>query len=175
VLKGPQTSAALGHREPAAMVLSMPWVGENDQRRRGTLSLEYSLRQIWSLLQRFRARTLRTHTFTLSAHLDADGRGQAGRRDRHVVRSEQSEQIALCSHAGPVEPPLLGLHVVDDWIENAEGEKVHLRGVNRSGTACECVQNRGIFAGPRDRASVRDRISQRVRSTAATPRAPTII
>ncbi len=54
----------------------------------------------------------------------------------------------------PVGPPLLGLRAVGNQIQNAEGEVVRLRGVNRSGTEYQCVQNRGIFEGPSNVASV---------------------
>jgi len=54
----------------------------------------------------------------------------------------------------PIGPQLLGLHVVGNRIQTAEGETVRLRGVNRSGTEYQCVQNRGIFDGPASLASV---------------------
>src|ERR1043165_7167339 len=47
----------------------------------------------------------------------------------------------------PVGPPLLGLHAVGNQIQNDAGEVVQLRGVNRSGSEYQCVQNRGIFDG----------------------------
>jgi endoglucanase len=54
----------------------------------------------------------------------------------------------------PVGPPLLGLHAVGGQIQTEDGEVVRLRGVNRSGSEYQCVQNRGIFEGPSNVASV---------------------
>jgi hypothetical protein len=48
----------------------------------------------------------------------------------------------------PVGPPMTGLHVVGNRIENATGQTVHLHGVNRSGTEYMCVQTGAIFDGP---------------------------
>src|SRR4029079_12073084 len=47
----------------------------------------------------------------------------------------------------PVGPPMKGLHVVGNHIENAAGDTVVLRGVNRSGSEYQCVQGGGIFDG----------------------------
>jgi hypothetical protein len=54
----------------------------------------------------------------------------------------------------PVGPEMTGLHVVGNKIQNAAGNTVILRGVNRSGTEYKCVQNGGIFDGPDTLASV---------------------
>ncbi|HWA72149.1 MAG TPA: cellulase family glycosylhydrolase [Polyangiaceae bacterium] len=47
-----------------------------------------------------------------------------------------------------------GLHVVDHHIEDAQGNTITLRGVNRSGTEYRCIQKYGFFDGPSDEASV---------------------
>jgi hypothetical protein len=47
-----------------------------------------------------------------------------------------------------------GLHAVGNHIEDAGGNRVVLRGVNRSGTEYKCIQNGGFFDGPSDDASV---------------------
>ena len=47
----------------------------------------------------------------------------------------------------PVGPPMKGLHVVGNHIENAAGDTVVLRGVNRSGSEYQCVSGGGIFDG----------------------------
>lgn len=54
----------------------------------------------------------------------------------------------------PVGPPMNGLHVVGNTIQNADGLTVHLRGINRSGTEYRCVQSGGIFDGPSDVLSI---------------------
>ena len=55
-------------------------------------------------------------------------------------------------------PPPTGsapqLHVSGNKLENAGGQTVQLRGVNRSGTEYACVQGNGIFDGPNDQASI---------------------
>ncbi len=48
-----------------------------------------------------------------------------------------------------------GLHVQGNRLENAAGQPVVLRGVNRSGTEYTCVHGYGIFDGPSTAASVR--------------------
>lgn len=55
----------------------------------------------------------------------------------------------------PVIPHPVGLHVEGNQIVDADGNPLMLRGVNRSGTEYSCVDNRGIFDGPDDEASVR--------------------
>jgi endoglucanase len=55
---------------------------------------------------------------------------------------------ALSSGAAP------RLHVSGNKLVNANGSPVVLHGVDRSGTEYQCVQGRGIFAGPADQASV---------------------
>jgi len=56
-----------------------------------------------------------------------------------------------------------GLHVVGNRLENAAGQPIVLRGVNRSGTEYTCIHGYGIFDGPSDLASV-----QAIRSWGAT-------
>jgi endoglucanase len=46
------------------------------------------------------------------------------------------------------------LHVSGNRLVDANGSPVVLRGVDRSGSEYQCVQGRGIFAGPADQASV---------------------
>ena len=48
-----------------------------------------------------------------------------------------------------------GLHVQQNRLENAAGQPVVLRGVNRSGTEYTCIHGYGIFDGPSNAASVR--------------------
>lgn len=55
----------------------------------------------------------------------------------------------------PVGPPMKGLHVVGNHIENSDGLTVVLRGVNRSGSEYQCARNAGIFDGPATLASIR--------------------
>src|SRR6185369_7674268 len=49
-------------------------------------------------------------------------------------------------------PPLTGLHVLGNQIQNDAGQVVRLHGVNRSGTEYRCVAATGpsIFDGPSD-------------------------
>lgn len=54
----------------------------------------------------------------------------------------------------PIVPAPAGLHVVGNHIEDEAGNRVMLRGVNRSGSEYQCVKNRGFFDGPEDRASI---------------------
>jgi hypothetical protein len=56
-----------------------------------------------------------------------------------------------------------GLHVVGNRLENAAGQPIVLRGVNRLGTEYTCIHGYGIFDGPSDLASV-----QAIRSWGAT-------
>jgi endoglucanase len=46
------------------------------------------------------------------------------------------------------------LHVSGNKLANASGRQVVLHGADRSGTEYECVQDRGIFSGPSNQASV---------------------
>ncbi len=48
-----------------------------------------------------------------------------------------------------------GLHVQGNNLLNAQGQVVHLHGVNRSGTEYSCIHGEGFFDGPGDEASVR--------------------
>jgi hypothetical protein len=50
---------------------------------------------------------------------------------------------------------MMGLHVAGNRIQNADGDDVVLRGVNRSGTEYRCIDQLGIHDGPSDEASVR--------------------
>jgi len=54
----------------------------------------------------------------------------------------------------PVGPEQMGLHVVGNHIENANGETVRIRGVNRSGTEYQCVHGGQIFDGAWNLASI---------------------
>jgi hypothetical protein len=49
----------------------------------------------------------------------------------------------------------LGIHAVGHELQDADGNPVFLRGVNRSGTEYECVHSGGIFDGACDEAAVR--------------------
>ena len=60
---------------------------------------------------------------------------------------------------GPVGPPMTGLHVVGNQIQNAQGQPVILHGVNRSGTEFQCVNASAIFFGPSDELSVQGIVS----------------
>lgn len=51
-------------------------------------------------------------------------------------------------------PDPAGLHVVGNHIMDAAGDRLFLRGVNRSGTEYECSNGFGIFDGPSDEASI---------------------
>jgi endoglucanase len=55
-----------------------------------------------------------------------------------------------------------GLHVVDQHIEDALGNTIVLRGVNRSGTEYRCVQGYGFFDGPDSEESVQAIASRNV-------------
>ena len=57
------------------------------------------------------------------------------------------------SRSGTVRPAPQ-LHVSGNEIVNAEGQRVVLRGVNRSGGQFACVQGLGIWSGPMNQASV---------------------
>jgi hypothetical protein len=47
-----------------------------------------------------------------------------------------------------------GFHAVGDHIEDADGNRIVIRGVNRSGTEYQCSKGAGIFDGPSDEASI---------------------
>jgi endoglucanase len=51
--------------------------------------------------------------------------------------------------------PAIQLHVAGNQLVNASGQRIALRGVDRSGTEFMCVQHRGIFDGPDSAASIR--------------------
>lgn len=57
--------------------------------------------------------------------------------------------------AMPVSAHPTGLRAVGGRIEDADGNPVVLRGVNRSGSEYACIEDRGLFDGPSDEASVR--------------------
>jgi endoglucanase len=61
---------------------------------------------------------------------------------------------ARTASAGPPSAGAPALHVSGNSLVSAGGTRVILRGVDRSGTEFECVQGRGIFDGPSDRASI---------------------
>ena len=54
-------------------------------------------------------------------------------------------------NAGSVAPQL---HVSGNRLVSADGQRIAVHGVDRSGTEYECVHGHGIFAGPSDQASV---------------------
>ena len=55
-----------------------------------------------------------------------------------------------------------GLHVSGNRLLDAHGQRVILRGVNRSGTEYACIQGWGLFDGPNTAASVRAIVSWHV-------------
>jgi endoglucanase len=59
---------------------------------------------------------------------------------------------ALSVMPRPADAPQL--HVSGNSLVSADGTRVILRGVDRSGTEFECVQGHGIFHGPSDQASI---------------------
>src|SRR5437764_14747381 len=50
--------------------------------------------------------------------------------------------------------PPEGLHVAGNRLLDGQGQRVTLRGVNRSGTEYACIQGFGIFDGPSNASSV---------------------
>ena len=50
--------------------------------------------------------------------------------------------------------PTLQLHLSGNKLVDINGSPVVLHGVDRSGTEYECIQGKGFFDGPSDRASV---------------------
>ena len=50
--------------------------------------------------------------------------------------------------------PPQGLHVAGNRLLDGQGQRVTLRGVNRSGTEYACIQGFGIFDGPSNASSV---------------------
>src|SRR5262245_11794028 len=79
---------------------------------------------------------------------DANPSASSSRSEPTERSSSQMASERTPAEVTPVGPELLGLHAVGNLIQNAAGETVQLRGVNRSGTEYQCVQNRGIFEGP---------------------------
>ena len=65
---------------------------------------------------------------------------------------------AGAAHGGEAGQPATdyprGFRVVQNRIEDAEGNRVFLRGVNHSGTEYKCVQGAGFFEGPADDAAI---------------------
>jgi len=57
---------------------------------------------------------------------------------------------------GAIEPPDYprGLHAAGNRVEDADGNRIMIRGVNRSGTEYQCSKGAGIFDGPSDEASI---------------------
>jgi hypothetical protein len=47
-------------------------------------------------------------------------------------------------------PVLRGLHVVGSELQDADGNVVRLRGVNRAGSEYACIEGKGFFDGPTD-------------------------
>ena len=62
----------------------------------------------------------------------------------------------------PVGPPMTGLRVVGNHIENSDGLAVQLRGVNRSGSEYQCIKAGAIFEGPITSGSVRAMAAWRI-------------
>lgn len=60
----------------------------------------------------------------------------------------------LTADASPVASTAPQLDVSGNSLVDANGNTVVLHGVDRSGTEYQCVQGRGIFAGPDDQASI---------------------
>jgi len=81
-----------------------------------------------------------------------EGSGQFVRPHDPVVTLDAAPEAEI--EIVPVGPPMTGLHVVGNRIQNAEGLDVVLHGVNRSGTEYQCAKNVGFFDGPADLASV---------------------
>ena len=70
---------------------------------------------------------------------------------RRTVLLTASAVLALASPAFAAR----GLHVSGNRLLSEGGNRLHLRGVNRSGTEYACVQGHGIFDGPSSERSVR--------------------
>jgi len=60
-----------------------------------------------------------------------------------------AQQVAMVSSGSAPQ-----LHVAGNHLVNANGQRVQLHGVDRSGSEFMCVQNHGIFDGPVNQASV---------------------
>src|SRR5688572_4978895 len=97
----------------------------------------------------------------------AVGFGYSSRREtmsRFVTLPLLFVLSVACSDAAPLipyeaEPGPLGLRAVGNRVEDAEGNDVILRGVNRSGTEYQCTKDFGDgrirhFDGPSDAASI---------------------
>lgn len=57
-------------------------------------------------------------------------------------------------HRQPAKPPSLAVSVSGNQLVNAQGQTLHLVGVNRSGGQYMCVLGGGVFDGPVDAASI---------------------
>jgi hypothetical protein len=84
-------------------------------------------------------------TFTVRTQTVDAGGGDAG------MRSDGGTTDAGTHDAGVGG---LALHVMGNQLVDGNGNPIHLRGVNRSGTEYMCIQNAGIFDGPNDEASI---------------------
>jgi hypothetical protein len=91
--------------------------------------------------------TRATLTMVLAAAVLAAGCAKDPDYDMH------NEGTAPTPDPGPKDWPH-GLHVVGNQIQDAAGQTIVLRGVNRSGTEYRCVQSGGYFDGPSTEASV---------------------
>ena len=97
-------------------------------------------------------------------------RTRVHRRTRH--RNTRRHHRRRVRRPNPVHAPTptsvpvtqaAGLHVVGNRLENAAGQPIVLRGVNRSGTEYTCIHGYGIFDGPSGLAS-----AQAIRAWGAT-------
>jgi hypothetical protein len=84
----------------------------------------------------------------------SEGSGQLVRPDDPAVTQDDQKDAQPAVEVVPVGPPMTGLRVVGNRVQNADGLDVVLHGVNRSGTEYMCIQSRGVFDGPSDLASV---------------------
>jgi chitodextrinase len=76
------------------------------------------------------------------------------------ARSAQTAPVAAAPTPTPT--PAAGLHVSGNLLLDAAGNRVHLHGVNYSGTEYACIQGWGIFDGPSDDAMINALVSWNV-------------